>query len=829
MKDASSLRLPSDASGCGHKGLGCVTEPSERAEKIKDAMRWSWKGYRETAWGHDEMGVIMSQKPASSTASSEATSGQPHPAAKPVDWMYIGLTPVDAMDTLLMMGLQEEYSEARAWVELGLDFNISDIPLSVFEVNIRVLGGLLSTFYLSGGDMVLLRKAVDLGERLVAAMNTSLGVAQVVADLSQKSDEREARVQRNNLAALGSFTMEMTTLTRITGRTEFASAAYTFWHMLPLFETCEGLYCIWLERDVTACSHHAQSGFGASSDSTYEYMLKQWAMSGKKDERMLTLYLRAMRGMRRHLLAPVSIKGDGRAGEELSSDPFWIVAEGEQLGYNVDVGEECGKGAGGPFFTAKKVWGKHWQGIQKLEQDLRASMRKDKAHLKLAINKRRDQKMDRDSTASGLRRERRKRLKAALKDLKNTAELAGHWILVNESRNGFWSSTNHSHPVSTQLFTISEASAAPSRTQTLLGTHSRKRSTIPADTSPFALNLQLQYFTCFVPGMLVLGYMLGVQTAASASRVGNTTSSSSTEDPSISSRAGGDLKKSSIQCSSITQDVSTASVQEEDDLLLAARLMPACYDVLYRASPTGVSPDVLDFIAEDQTILYHSERSSKKNKRQGHGVLPAASEKKGNLVQLSSTGANTTPAARSSPACSHWPSGCKDAGAENDLHQSTLMRHDLESAAGHTSVRRKQIVAKMVVKDSANYLRPEVVESMFYLWRATGHQVYREWGWAIFMAFEQHSRVETGGYSRLINYSSLDPVRGDRMESFWLAETLKYFYLLFTDDQLVTPLDQFIFNTEAHPLPVWGSTAEDIVLKRLGIKAHNFDPWSIRE
>jgi hypothetical protein len=46
------------------------------------------------------------------------------------------------------------------------------------------------------------------------------------------------------------------------------------------------------------------------------------------------------------------------------------------------------------------------------------------------------------------------------------------------------------------------------------------------------------------------------------------------------------------------------------------------------------------------------------------------------------------------------------------------------------------------------------------------------------------------------------------MESFFLAETLKYFYLLFEDDPNVLPLDQWVFNTEAHPLPIWGTPAD---------------------
>ena len=53
------------------------------------------------------------------------------------------------------------------------------------------------------------------------------------------------------------------------------------------------------------------------------------------------------------------------------------------------------------------------------------------------------------------------------------------------------------------------------------------------------------------------------------------------------------------------------------------------------------------------------------------------------------------------------------------------------------------------------------------------------------------------------------------MESFWLAETLKYFYLLFSDDPDLIPLDEFVFNTEAHPLPIWGSKTDVRVRQRL--------------
>jgi hypothetical protein len=77
--------------------------------------------------------------------------------------------------------------------------------------------------------------------------------------------------------------------------------------------------------------------------------------------------------------------------------------------------------------------------------------------------------------------------------------------------------------------------------------------------------------------------------------------------------------------------------------------------------------------------------------------------------------------------------------------------------------------------DGRNILRPETVESLFLAWRATGDIKYREWGWQIFQAFNKHCRVPTGGYASVRDVQT-DPVElEDRMETFWLSETLSEF------------------------------------------------------
>lgn len=140
-------------------------------------------------------------------------------------------------------------------------------------------------------------------------------------------------------------------------------------------------------------------------------------------------------------------------------------------------------------------------------------------------------------------------------------------------------------------------------------------------------------------------------------------------------------------------------------------------------------------------------------------------------------------------------------------------------------------------------LRPETVESLFYMWRLTGNGIFREWGWTIFQAIEKYCKVGAwhacvhqylccvimrhyvlcalcchsclpciwllpvsisqvaNGYSGIQNVNDVNSAKHDTMESFWLAETLKYLFLLFSPDSALN-LSEFVFNTEAHPLRI---------------------------
>lgn len=106
--------------------------------------------------------------------------------------------------------------------------------------------------------------------------------------------------------------------------------------------------------------------------------------------------------------------------------------------------------------------------------------------------------------------------------------------------------------------------------------------------------------------------------------------------------------------------------------------------------------------------------------------------------------------------------------------------------------------------DKHNLQRPETVESLFYLYRLTGDEKWRQYGYEIFKNFIKYSKyVNSQGdvsYVSLDDMVSIPPKQRDNVESFWWAETLKYLYLLFDDDNTI-PLDKYVFNTEAHPFP----------------------------
>jgi hypothetical protein len=102
------------------------------------------------------------------------------------------------------------------------------------------------------------------------------------------------------------------------------------------------------------------------------------------------------------------------------------------------------------------------------------------------------------------------------------------------------------------------------------------------------------------------------------------------------------------------------------------------------------------------------------------------------------------------------------------------------------------------IPDKRYILRPEAIESVFIMYRLTGDLEWQDKAWRMFEAIEKNTKTGIA-FSSIADVTVSNPAKVDRMESFWLAETLKYFYLIFSDMDLIS-LDDYVLNTEAHPL-----------------------------
>ncbi|KAH6850506.1 glycoside hydrolase [Chaetomium sp. MPI-CAGE-AT-0009] len=126
---------------------------------------------------------------------------------------------------------------------------------------------------------------------------------------------------------------------------------------------------------------------------------------------------------------------------------------------------------------------------------------------------------------------------------------------------------------------------------------------------------------------------------------------------------------------------------------------------------------------------------------------------------------------------------------------------DMDPKHGDEIISHKRIPKGFVSIDDTRYiLRPEAIESIFILYRITGRKDLLESAWKMWEAIEENTRTPLAN-SALddVTLTEGKPSQSDSMESFWLGETLKYFYLIFSEPDLIS-LDEYVFNTEAHPL-----------------------------
>jgi mannosidase alpha-like ER degradation enhancer 2 len=241
---------------------GCVKsrhddDARQLAARVRTEFLYAWNNYERYAWGHDAL------RPLSKTAH---------------DWygQSLLMTPVDALDTLILMDLNDEAARARSLIATDLSFD-RDIYVKNFEVTIRLLGGLLSSYQLTG-DQRLLCLAEDLGNRLLPVFNSKTGLPYVYVNLRTG----QIRDAVTNPAETGTLLLEFGTLSKLTGKPIFYEKAKralveTFKRRSPLGLVGQSINVE--TGDWTSTDSHISGGI----DSYYEYLWKCWLLFGDKD------------------------------------------------------------------------------------------------------------------------------------------------------------------------------------------------------------------------------------------------------------------------------------------------------------------------------------------------------------------------------------------------------------------------------------------------------------------------------------------------------------------------------------------------------------------
>ena len=259
----------------------------ERRDFVKSAMEFAWDGYTKYAFGMDEI----------LPASRRGTN----------NWGGFGVTLVDSLDSLWLMGMKKEFYLARDWVRDSLRHDKAR-TVSVFETTIRSLGGLLSAYDWSG-DTVFLNSALDLAKRLIRSFdNSPTGIPFGQINLAT-GDASNIPWAGNNaiLAEFGTMQLEFRWLDVFLGTPETAEMRRKVEHVFEILNDMSppnGLYPYYMRNlhSGTAAFANNHLTFGAMADSFYEYMLKVWIQGGKVEPMYRNMYDKAMQGMHDELL-----------------------------------------------------------------------------------------------------------------------------------------------------------------------------------------------------------------------------------------------------------------------------------------------------------------------------------------------------------------------------------------------------------------------------------------------------------------------------------------------------------------------------------------------
>lgn len=253
----AALSVPAVARAAG------MPPPDVVAAAVRAEFMHAWGAYKTFAWGFDEVRPI---------------------SAKPVNFFIedhsFGLSIIEAMDTLYVMGLDDELAACVSWLRKNLDFDVNG-DVQMFEAVIRMVAGLMTGYYATG-ERFLLEGARDLADRLLPCFTKSpSGAPYRFANLKTGA----VRDAQSNLAEIGSNILEFGDLTRLTGDPKYLAASMRAYRAVMPKRSALDLLGTTFDVEKGEFVGSDDVAPGPPADSFYEYLWGAWQMLGNKQTR----------------------------------------------------------------------------------------------------------------------------------------------------------------------------------------------------------------------------------------------------------------------------------------------------------------------------------------------------------------------------------------------------------------------------------------------------------------------------------------------------------------------------------------------------------------
>ncbi|KAI1413284.1 glycoside hydrolase family 47 protein [Hypoxylon sp. FL1857] len=790
----------------------------DRLAKVKAEMVRGWNGYMKYAKGHDELS----------------------PVSKKFRDPFCGwaATLVDALDTLWIMGMKDEFEEALLEVE-KIDFTTSEYrsEIPVFETTIRYLGGLVAAYDVSGGKAgghdILLEKAIELAEILMSVFDTPNRMPVLYYNWKPAFAKLPRRAQAGvSVAELGSLAMEFTRLAQITKENRYYDAVAritdAFYEWQERGTSIPGIFPEHV--DATGCNKTAEAEIAAKEAELEEQRQIEIQKSSSK-----------------------SAKNDNPGIKPISSEDKFAKGEFRALDRRSEFGTPNDDGTsdvkivnnGEEMYTSSEVT---------------TSSKNDLGKNSSALDNRESSPIDADSDSDPEPEPQPKKPKDKCVPQGLTS---GSWSTNEQySMGGSQDSTYEYFPKQWLLLgglepkykTLHTKVAAAVKKWLLF------RPMVPDDRDIlFSAKINTQgnpevdattdwevtHLTCFIGGMFGMGGKIFEvpEDVEIGKRLTDGCVWAYESTPSGIMPEGATV----VPCKDVNscQWNETLYYQWLDPLYETRFEQMADYEKQHkewkmqkaqRAKMRGHSNlDVsgegaasgkesidaprLENLGDEE--FGHPQGGATQNTQSVYGQDSVRIQKRAPPSPIRSSSNNDTDNDRTSEK-STQTTKLEDAldinagdsfvgtSINSDADQIPLKQDEdeMELPEPEPPMSHKEYVENRIESErlppgfiSANYhayiLRPEAIESVWYMYRITGDTSWQDKGWKMFNAIVSQTRTEAGN-SAIDNVLLPNSDKKDEMESFWLAETLKYFYLLYSDPSLIS-LDEWVLNTEAHP------------------------------